>query len=198
VAGYLQQTGNGFTRINVTGSMKLSMMATLVLVMALGAVTQTLQPVDNKSTVKFEIKNFGVNTGGDFKGLQGTIDWDAAAPEKCVFNISIDAATVNTGIDSRDSHLRKEEYFDVEKYPKIVFKSDKVTQSGNSFTVYGKLSIKGTTKDISIPFTATAKDGGTVFEGTFHINRKDYKIGGSSMVLGDNVTLSLSVFAENK
>jgi len=173
-------------------------MVTLALVMVVGAAAQTLQPVDNKSTVKFEIKNFGVNTGGDFKGLQGTITWDVTAPEKSVFDISIDAATVNTGIDSRDNHLRKAEYFDAEKYPKIVFKSDKITQSGNSFTAYGKLSIKGTTKDISIPFTATAKDGGYLFEGNFHINRKDYKIGGNSMVLGDNVTISLSVFAESK
>jgi len=173
-------------------------MATLVLVMALGATAQTLQPVDSKSTVKFEIKNFGVNTGGDFKGLQGAVTWDVVAPEKSVFDISIDAATVNTGIDSRDNHLRKAEYFDVQKYPKIEFKSDKVTQSGNSFTVYGKLTIKGTIKDISIPFTVTAKDGGYLFEGSFHINRKEFKIGGNSMVLGDNVTISLSVFAESK
>jgi len=170
-------------------------MVALVWAMALQAAAQ-VHPVEDKSTVKFEIKNFGVNTGGDFKGLQGTIAWDLTAPEKCVFDVSVDAATVNTDMDSRDNHLRKEEYFDVEKYPKIVFKSDKVTQSGNSFTVYGKLSIKGTTKDISIPFTVTAKDGGYLFAGSFHINRKDYKIGGNSMVLGDNVTISLSVFAQ--
>ena len=170
----------------------------LVMVMALGAVAQTYQPSGDKSTVKFVIKNFGVNTGGDFKGLEGAITWDAAAPEKSAFDISIDAATVNTDVESRDNHLRKEDYFNVQQYPKIVFKSEKVTSSGKSFTVYGKLSIKGTTKDISIPFTATGKDGGWLFEGSFNINRKDFKVGGNSVVLSDNVNISLSVFAEKK
>jgi len=170
----------------------------LVLVMALNAGAQTFQPTNDKSTVKFVIKNFHVNTGGEFKGLKGSITWDDEALEKCVFDISIDAATVNTGIDSRDNHLRKEEYFDVQQYPVIVFKSGKVTRSGKSFTVYGRLSIKGITKDISIPFTATTKPGGYLFEGSFELNRKDYKVGGNSLVLSDNVTISLSVFAEGK
>lgn len=174
------------------------MMFILALVMALTTAAQTYQPVNDKSTVKFVVKNFGVNTGGDFKGLQGAITWDAAAPEKSAFDISIDAASVNTNIDSRDNHLRKEEYFDVQQYPKITFVSDRIKPSGKSFTVYGKLSIKGTTKDISIPFTATDKDGGYLFEGSFSINRKDYKVGGNSMVLSDNVTITLSVFADKK
>lgn len=178
--------------------MKASILLLLVLAMALHAGAQTYQPSNDKSAVKFVIKNFGVNTGGDFKGLQGAITWDAAAPEKGVFDISIDAATVNTNIDSRDEHLRKEEYFNVQQFPKITFKSDMIKKSGKSFTVYGKLSIKGTTKDISIPFTATEKDGGYLFEGSFSINRKDYKVGGNSVVLSDNVSVTLSVFAEKK
>jgi len=178
--------------------MKISTILLLVLVMAFDAGAQSYQPSGDKSTVKFVIKNFGVNTGGDFKGLQGVIAWDAAEPEKTVFDISIDAATVNTNTESRDNHLRKEDYFNVQQYPKIIFKSEKITVSGKSFTAYGKLSIKGTTKDISIPFTATAKDGGYVFDGSFNINRRDFKVGGNSVVLSDNVTISLSVFAEKK
>lgn len=176
--------------------MKTGTMLMLALVVLFQAGAQTFQPVNDKSTVKFVIKNFGVNTGGEFRGLQGTITWDAGAPEKSAFDISIDAATVNTNIDARDNHLRKEEYFNVAQFPKITFKSDRVKQSGKSFTVYGKLSIKGTTKDVSIPFTATDKDGGYLFEGTFNINRKDYKVGGNSLVLSDNVGITLSVFAE--
>ena len=178
--------------------MRTSMIIMLVLATSLNVSAQSFQPSDAKSTVKFTIKNFGVNTGGSFKGVQGVITWDATAPQKGAFDISIDAATVDTDNESRDNHLRKEEYFNVEKYPKIGFKSDRVTVSGKSFTVYGKLSIKGTVKDISIPFTVTPKDGGYLFEGSFQLDRKDYKVGGNSMVLGDNVTLSLSVFAESK
>jgi polyisoprenoid-binding protein YceI len=178
--------------------MKVSMMLVLVLTMALGITAQTYQPMADKSTVKFVIKNFRINTGGDFKGLQGAISWDAAAPDKSAFDISIDAASVNTDNESRDNHLRKEEYFNVQQYPGITFKSDRITKSGNSFTAYGKLSIKGTTKDISIPFTATDKDGGWLFDGSFPLNRRDYKVGGNSMVLSDDVIVSLSVFAVRK
>ena len=178
--------------------MRVNMITMLVLAMGLNAGAQSYQPLDAKSSVKFTIKNFGVNTGGTFKGVQGAITWEGTAPQKGGFDISVDATTVDTDNESRDNHLRKEEYFNVEQYPKIGFKSDRVTVSGKSFTVYGKLTIKNTTKDISIPFTATAKDGGYLFEGSFELNRKDYKVGGNSMVLGDNVTLTLSIFAQQK
>jgi polyisoprenoid-binding protein YceI len=106
---------------------------------------------------------------------------------------------VNTDNDSRDNHLRKEEYFDVQSRPRIIFKSEKITagKSGN-FQVSGKLTIKGTTKDISFPFKASAKDDGYLFDGSFQLNRRDFKVGGNSLVLGDNVSVSLSVFAKKK
>jgi len=164
-----------------------------------GAIqAQQLQPSDDKSAVKFTIKNFGISTGGSFTGLEGDIEFDKANPERAVFKMSLEAAKVNTGNDSRDNHLRKEEYFDVAKYPKISFKSDKVTSKGGELIVSGQLTIKGTTKNISFPFKATAKDDGYLFEGSFQLNRRDYKVGGNSMVLGDNVAVSLSVFARKK
>lgn len=159
---------------------------------------QQYQPVDSKSAVKFSIKNFGIKTGGAFKGLEGVIEFDKANPDKSKFDISVASATVNTDNNSRDNHLRKEEYFDVEKYPKITFKSEKMVSKGNGFSVTGKLTIKGTVKDISFPFTATPKDDGYLFEGSFNINRRDFKVGGNSAVLGDDVTVTLSVFAGKK
>ena len=63
---------------------------------------QQYQPVDDKSAVTFTIKNFGVNTSGSFKGLDGNIEFDKANPAKSAFDISIDAATVNTDNSSRD------------------------------------------------------------------------------------------------
>lgn len=159
---------------------------------------QQYQPVDDKSAVTFTIKNFGVNTSGSFKGLDGNIEFDKASPGKSAFDISIDAATVNTDNSARDSHLRKEEYFDAEKFPKINFRSEKIISKGDGYSVSGKLTIKATTKDISFPFTFSAKDDGWVFEGNFEIDRRDFKVGGNSMVLGDKVTVTLSVFVKKK
>ncbi len=162
------------------------------------ATNAQYQPVDDKSLVKFTIKNFGINTGGSFKGLEGEIDFDKANPEKSSFKLSVDASKVNTDNDSRDNHLRKEEYFDVAKFPKITFKSDKVESKGGNIVVIGQLTIKGVSKTISVPVKSEAKDDGYLFEGSFQINRRDFKVGGNSMVLGDNVTVSLSIFARKK
>ena len=174
---------------------------TLVFIFA-GLVTaraQQFQPDANKSTVKFAIKNFGISTGGSFSGMEGRIEFDKASPEKAVFEICISATTVNTDNNARDNHLRKEEYFNVEKFPKISFKSDKVTSRGGNYSVSGQLTIKGTTKTISFPFKASqAGDDGYLLEGSFQLNRRDYKVGGSSVVLGDNVTVTLSVTAKKK
>src|SRR6187549_3823218 len=98
----------------------------LICLCSLTAAHAQYQPVDDKSTVKFTVKNFGINTGGHFSGLEGAIDFDKDHPEKAVFSMSVEAAKVNTDNDSRDNHLRKEEYFDVAKYPKITFKSEKI------------------------------------------------------------------------
>ena len=163
-----------------------------------GTYAQDYQPLDDKSTVKFTIKNFGISTGGSFKGLEGDIVFDKANPEKAVFAISINTATVNTDNDARDNHLRKEEYFDVAKFPKISFKSEKVSAKGSNFTVTGQLTIKGTSRAVSIPFKATPTNDGYLFEGSLQLNRRDYKVGGNSMVLGDNVTVTLSVQAKKK
>ena len=68
-----------------------------------------LKPVDADDAVSFSIKNFGIGTKGTFKGLRGTIKWDASNPGASSFNVSVDVNTVNTGITSRDNHLKKEE-----------------------------------------------------------------------------------------
>lgn len=161
---------------------------------------QSYSPVDLQSKVTFSIRNFGVGTGGGFKGLQGAIVFDPANLAVCSFDVSLDAKTIDTDIDSRDNHLRKEEYFDVSNFPKIIIRSTKFTPSNKQGTLFlfCDLTIKGVKKAISFPFTATPKDGGYLFEGNFKINRRDFGVGGNSISLGDNLTVYLSVFATKK
>jgi polyisoprenoid-binding protein YceI len=157
-------------------------------------------PADQGSTVQFKIKNFGFNVTGSFSGLKGSINFDPNNPAGTSFDVSIDANTINTGIDARDNHLREDSYFDVKNYPQIRFVSDKVTKSSGKdgdYEVSGKLTIKNHTKDISFPFTATAADNGYLFKGQFKINRKDFDVGGSSTI-SNNLEVSLSVLAKKK
>jgi polyisoprenoid-binding protein YceI len=151
-----------------------------------------LKPADTDGAVTFSIKNFGISTKGEVKGLKGTIKWDAQNPSASIINVSVDINTINTGIDLRDSHLKKEEYFNAEKYPTINFVSTSVSP-GN---ITGDLSIKGTTRPISFPFTVTPSGNGYLFEGSFTINRKDFGVGGGSISLSNAATVTLKILAK--
>jgi len=157
---------------------------------------QSFKPENDGSEIKFTIKNFGLNVTGHFSGLSGTIQFDPSNLSASSVNVSVDATTVNTGVDMRDNHLKKEEYFNTEKYPAINFTSTNITGDANGYTVSGQLTIKGTTKKISFPFTAARQGNGFVFSGNFSINRKDFDVGGGSAVMGSNVDVSLKVFAK--
>ncbi len=158
----------------------------------------TYTAVDDGSRVHFVIKNFGIRTGGDFTGVKGTIKFDPAKFGSSSFDVTVDASTVDTDNSSRDGHLKKAEYFDAATYKTLRFKSTKIVQStaAGRFYVYGELTIKGVTKPVEFGFGATAKDGGYVFNGSFEINRRDFGVGGSSISLSDNLTVSLTVFAK--
>lgn len=153
------------------------------------------KPVDQGSSIKFKVKNFGFNSGGSFSGLQGTIDFDPEKPGESKFDVTIQAASVNTDNESRDNHLREESYFDVKNYPLIRFVSTRITGKGGTFTFTGNLTIKKKTKEISFPFTISMEKDGYLFKGEFNINRKEFGVGGSSTI-SDNVDVMLSVHAQ--
>ena len=156
-------------------------------------------PTDNGSAITFEIKNFGLNSKGSFSGLKGKILFDPKDPRTASFDVSVDAATINTDNDMRDSHLKKEEYFDVANYPQIRFASTAITPSDKSghYTITGKLTIKNTTKELSWPFIAAPMGNDYIFSGTFKINRKDFGVGGSNTI-SNSLTVAVSVLAKKE
>jgi len=162
------------------------------------AFGQNYTPTDAGSKVRFVIKNFGINTGGTFEGLTGTIIFDPANLANASFNVSVDAKTVDTDVEARDNHLRKEEYFDVEKYPKLSFRSTKITTTNKEGYLYmfGVITIKNISKEISFPFRQTSKDGGILFDGEFKLNRLDFGVGGKSFSMSDELNVELSIFAK--
>jgi polyisoprenoid-binding protein YceI len=155
------------------------------------------KPVDQGSTVAFTIKNLGFAVKGSFSGLDGLIRFDPAHPDDAGFDVSIDAATVNTDNSMRDDHLRKESFFDVKNYQRIRLTSTKVlaAKKPGTWILVGKLTIKNHTRDISFPFSATASGGGYLFSGQFALNRKDFDIGGGP-ILSDELQVTLLVLAK--
>ncbi len=159
---------------------------------------QSYTPIDEGSKVNFVIKNFGINTTGSLKGLTGSIKLDRNNLSLAEFIVNIEAKTIDTDIEARDNHIKKEEYLDVDNYPFITFISTKISKTNAEgwLYVFGKLTIKGTTKSVKFPFKAIEINNGILFEGEFSINRRDFKVGEKSISLSDNINISLSVFGK--
>jgi polyisoprenoid-binding protein YceI len=153
-------------------------------------------PVDKESSVHFTIKNFGFSVGGSLGGLAGNIRFNPDSLSAALFDISLDAASINTDNNMRDGHLKEDEYLDVKNHPRILFVSESIhAKKRDEYQMTGKLTIKNKTKQISFPFHANPSGNGYIFEGSFKINRKDFEVGGSS-TLSDNLTVDLKVAAK--
>ena len=132
-----------------------------------------------------------INTvSGTFTGMRGTVQFNPQDLAGSSFSVCIDAASVKTGNNRRDRHLREEEYFDVERFPAICYVSDLISQTDEGFITRGKLTIKGVTRIVSIPFV---KEGNTL-RGTFSLNRLDYNVGDgvSTFLVSDAVEVTIS------
>jgi len=145
----------------------------------------------NNSSVNFVIKNVGINVDGDFKTFTINTDFDTNGT---LNNISgeITVASIVTGIDSRDEHLLEEDYFNSENHKFIILKSTSIRKKGdNSYTVKANLSIKGTTKAVNLAVKVVRANGKYKVTSDFEINRKDFKVGGSSFVMGNTVKIKV-------
>lgn len=145
-----------------------------------------------KSKITFELKNLGIKTGGTIGGVQGSIVFTPENLAASKIEATADVNTINTDNDRRDEHLKKDDYFDVAKYPQINMSSVSFKKkSGNSYTGVFNITIKNKTKQIDVPFTIANLSTGQFLKGTFKINRKDFGIGGSSMTMSDDVTVAV-------
>ncbi len=166
--------------------------------MALNA--QNYKPSDQGSKVHFVIKNFGINTGGDFTGLKGEIAFVPTDLSMCKFDVTVSASTIDTDNSSRDEHLKSDEYFDVGKYPDIKITATKIDKTNKTSTGFyyftGNITMHGITKPISFPFHAEKVTDDYLFTGNFEIERVDFGVGDKSSVLGNKVIVTLSVLAK--
>jgi len=104
-----------------------------------------------RSTIGFSVHQFLGTTHGKFSKFDGKIDIDRQHPENSSVTARIDVRSIDTGIVKRDNHLRSEEFFAVEKYPEITFKSRSVKQTGpQAGDILGDLIIHGVTKPITL------------------------------------------------
>lgn len=162
----------------------------------------TIDPAHTQAI--FKVGHFGAShQTGLFRSISGSFNLDAEDPSKSTAAIEIDAASIYTGMQKRDDHLKSPDFFDVKQFPNIVFKSTAVEASGpNEYQVSGDLTIHGVTKSVTIPFTHNAaltlpkEMGGafiTGFDGALTIDRHDYGISWGKGALGDEIAISLTL-----
>ena len=146
------------------------------------------------SDISFKIKNAGFTVDGKVGNLTGTIQFDPAKISGNKIEASIDANTINTGNTMRDNHLKKEEYFFVEKFPKISTSASSFTKEADSrFKGNFSLSIKGTTKEVPVVFSYSEQNGKMKLSASFKLNRLDYKVGSTSFIMSDDVNVFIEV-----
>lgn len=148
------------------------------------------QAIDKEaSKVRFEISNMAFNTvEGSFSHMAGTVQFHPDSCQNAKFDVCVEAATVHTDNDSRDEHLRKEDFFEVATYPNICFVSSKVQKKGSGYSVEGKLTMHGVTKTVKIPFDYKNK----TLKGTITLQRLDYGVGGEGgFMVGKEVDITI-------
>ncbi len=170
---------------------------------ALGADNTYVVDVDH-TTVGFTVRHLVINkVRGKFNEFTGTIVYDENDITKSSLQGTIKAASIDTDHARRDKHLRSPDFFDAAGHPEITFKSKSVAKDGDGFVLVGDLTMRGTTKEIHIPFEITGKikdPWGKMrigFEATLRIDRQEFGISYSKtmdnggLIVGNKVNIEL-------
>lgn len=171
-------------------------------------MTATQWQIDTAhSSASFSIKHMMIaKVHGGFEKLSGTLVLDSSDITKSSVQASVEAASINTREPQRDAHLKSADFFDVEKYPTLDFKSTKVEKDGDDLKVTGQLTIHGVSKEVVFQVEGPSQEMkdpyGNIKIGisaTTKIKRKDFGLGWNAaleaggVLVGDDVSLSLDI-----
>lgn len=170
------------------------------------SVKGTALPITaENSKVEFTGSKVTGKHDGGFKTFTGTIDLVNAKPEESGVTVDIDMKSVYTDADGLTEHLKKPDFFDVEKYPKANFTSTKIVadaaKGAGNYTVTGDFDLHGTKKSITFPARITVTDADVAVDAEFSINRKDFGIvyaGKTDDLIRDDVVIRLNLKSPRK
>ena len=155
------------------------------------------------SDVTFKVRHLVSNVTGHFRDFSGTMDIDRSNLASSSVEFNIKTTSIDTANERRDNHLRSEDFFNVEKFPEITFKSTGITKAkGDIYDVKGKFTMHGVSKDITVPvevlgFVSAAKLGERAgFTAVMSLDRNDYGIGWNMPMGADSVVLGEEIYIE--
>ncbi len=174
--------------------------------MATATTTRTYKIDKAHSEATFQVRYLLTKVRGRFSDFDGTIQFDEANPEKSSIDFTIQAASIDTNEADRDKHLRSPDFFAVEQFNNIAFKSKRIIKRGaDSYDVVGDLTMHGVTKEMTLPVThlGAGKDPWGKekigFESESTLNRKDFELQWNApleaggFLIGDEVKVSVSI-----
>ena len=170
-----------------------------------GATIWKLDPAH--SHAQFTVRHMMIsNVKGEFTRVEGQVVFDKSNPQNLSAEATIDVSTINTREPDRDNHLKSPDFFDVAKYPRITFKSNRALAGKNGPELIGDLTIHGVTREITLEVdgpTPPMKDPwGNIRIGasaTAKINRKDFGLAwnqaleAGGVLVGDEVRITIDV-----
>jgi polyisoprenoid-binding protein YceI len=179
----------------------------LLLTVSAAAQTSTWTIDPKHSTAQFTVRHLAIsNVSGNFTNVTGTIDLNEKDITRSQVSAVIDVSSVDTRVPDRDKDLRSPNFFDVEKYPTIEFKSKRIVNSGGKLQVIGDLTMHGTTREVTLdvegPTPELNDPWGNVrrgFSASTTLNRKDFgltynhALKTGEAVVGDNVKIQIDL-----
>jgi polyisoprenoid-binding protein YceI len=154
-----------------------------------------------RSKVLSKVSYFGVsNMSVNFPNVTGTLIYDARTPQIIQLNVNVDAATLNGGSNWNNEKLKGAEFFDVKTHPTIYYRGERLTFTGaKTATVDGNMIVRGITKpaSLSVTFNTAPADinrtGRVSLLAKTKIKRSEFGMNAYSMVVGEDVSLNISV-----
>ena len=186
---------------------RIGIVSAIALLASLSALAQTstwnIDPAH--STAQFTVRHLGVsNVTGNFTKVTGSVVLNEKDTTQSQVSASIDVSSVDTRVEPRNKDLKSPNFFDVEKYPTIEFKSKRIVNDGGKLQVIGDLTIHGTTREVTLdvdgPTPELTDPWGNSRRGisaTTTINRKDFNLVYNNVlktgeaVVGDNVKIQI-------
>jgi polyisoprenoid-binding protein YceI len=161
------------------------------------------------STISFQARHMMVsNVRGTFGDFQVDIQFDADHPEQSSVEARIAAASINTGVEPRDGHLRSPDFLDAAQYPTLTFRSTSIERKGSDYVIHGGLTIRDVTRPVTLDAEITGVVAGMPgmsrgrhagFGASTKISRKDWgltwNVGleAGGWLVGDEVKITIDV-----
>lgn len=161
------------------------------------------QVLHDQSSIEFSYSQMGVPMDGRFRRFSSQLSFDPAQPAAAKVAIDVDLASIDTGTPELDTEAAGKDWFNLESFPTARFVATGVKPlGGNRYSVAGKLTIKGRSKDVVVPATFATKGNTGVFAGQFTIRRGDFAIGDGAWsafdIVANDVTVKFRVTASGK